>query len=78
MVRCNEMRGKPVEFGPPGLWADGSGTVTSANRGRSVLGSWYELPGSRFASAKVIGARLLRNTPRVPEGVMFSLVERPE
>jgi len=29
----------------PELWADGSDTVTSANRGRSVLGSWYELPG---------------------------------
>ena len=76
-VGFNEMKGKPVEFGcqsfgrmvvVPSLVLTGAVRYLGAGTNSRVS----------IASAKVIRARLLQNTPRVPEGVMFSLVERPE
>jgi hypothetical protein len=71
-VGFNEMKRTPVEFGYPAFGRIGGGTVTSANWGHSVLGRLVRTPGVSIASAKVIEARLLQNTPRVPEGLNFT------
>jgi hypothetical protein len=51
-VGFNEMKRTPVEFGCQGFGRMGSGTVTSANWGHSVLCSWYERRGSRSPRRK--------------------------